>query len=217
MRGDILQNRQPQATEYEGKSSAVHRHRNPYNEADAGPSQTHSDGPHGQQGVSPPVFAERTDTMHQHRSRTPPPQIYTTSCSFFSDEKPLDLDPTMNPFETPPFEVADKLLAHCMQTAQYTYPVIAKPFVGQQALDLSPHLYIREDTSEKYSLQRLNPYSDMVPSMPNFSATTEPAFQGLHQERLNPHSPVAHPLVTRFDQYNPPFLEDGYLGTNSYW
>jgi len=87
----------------------------------------------------------------------------------------------------------------------------------QQALDPSPHLFIGEEVLEQYPLQQLNPYSNMVPSMRNFPATTGPAFRGLPQELLNPHSPVAYLFVTRFDQYNPLLLEDGNLGTHGYW
>ena len=96
MKEDFLQNRQPQVTEYVGKS------------------QTHSDGLYGHQGVSP-------DAAHRHRSKTPLPQIHTRGCSFFLDEEPLDLDLTENSFVLPPFEVADKLLTCYMQNVQDSY------------------------------------------------------------------------------------------------
>ena len=70
---------------------------------------------------------------------------------------------------------------------------------------------------EQYPLQQSTPYSNVAPSMHNFPEATGPAFQSLPQEPLNPHSPVAYHFVTGFDQYNPLLLDDGDVGTHSYW
>ncbi|KAL5382878.1 hypothetical protein PMIN03_012016 [Paraphaeosphaeria minitans] len=129
---DLLSSKHSRAIGYMGKNSEVQWLRRLHREADA-PSPGHHDyGPYGPPGSSAQAHDERIDAMHQRQNKNPLPLMDTRSCSFYLDDEPLEMDMEVDPYELPPYELADQLLKCYMQTVQNSLPILShKTFTEQ--------------------------------------------------------------------------------------
>ncbi|KAK7178258.1 fungal specific transcription factor domain-containing protein [Paraphaeosphaeria sporulosa] len=130
---DTLGNQQSRASGYIGTNSEVQWLRRLHHEADS--ARSDSQGPYGPPGNSAKAHTERMDSMRERQKKDPRLLMSTSSCSFYLDEEPLDFDMDVNPYEMPPYEMAESLLNCYMQTVQNSFPILSQKLFTKQFVD----------------------------------------------------------------------------------
>jgi len=130
---DLLRNEQSRATGYMGKNTEVQWLKKLHREADAVETDSAlQEGPFGPPGRSSQAFDDRTNAMKKRRTKTSSPRPKTSSCSFYLDDESLQMDIEVDPYELPPFPMAERLLQCYMQNVQSSFPIIAKKTFTRQ-------------------------------------------------------------------------------------
>ncbi|KAF1974335.1 hypothetical protein BU23DRAFT_115199 [Bimuria novae-zelandiae CBS 107.79] len=123
MNEDLMRTEQSRATGYMGKNTETQWLRRVHREADsAGPP---SQGPYGPPGDSSQAHDKRVEAMHQRHDKTPILSMDTSSCSFYLDEDPLNIDFLVDAYELPPFPIAENLFKCYMSTVQNSFPFLS--------------------------------------------------------------------------------------------
>ncbi|KAL5400413.1 hypothetical protein PMIN03_012390 [Paraphaeosphaeria minitans] len=130
MSENLLNNVESRASGYVGKNSEVQWLRGLHRDAESARSDVH--GPYGLPGTSAQAHDKRIDAMRERQKKDPLPLMSTNSCSFYPDEEPLDIDVDMDPYEMPPYELAESLLKCYMQTVQNSFPILSQKTFTKQ-------------------------------------------------------------------------------------
>lgn len=129
---DIHRNEQSRATGFIGRNSEVQWIRQLHHEADH-KKEIHEQWatPYELPGTSIGADAKRVNaSLRQEKDSHP--LMQTSSCNFYLDEEHVELDYTVDPFELPPFETAERLLKCFMDTVQDSFPILGQiTFISQ--------------------------------------------------------------------------------------
>ncbi|KAJ4357566.1 uncharacterized protein N0V89_002142 [Didymosphaeria variabile] len=127
---DLLSNEHSRATGYIGKNSEVQWLKKLHQEADA--VRPGAQGPYGPPGNSAQAHDERIDALHERQRKNPRLPMESSSCSFYLDREPLDMDMEVDPHELPPYDTAERLLKCYMQTVQSSFPILSQKTFTKQ-------------------------------------------------------------------------------------
>lgn len=118
---DLMRNDEPKTTDIPGKAFEIQWLRN----------LRSADSPTAYYGVPPGDDEDATDSQHEahrrtHNAHAINPTVPTAKASFYLDDEVLDTDLLVDPFEMPPFEVAETLVHAYLESAQKSYPFLEK-------------------------------------------------------------------------------------------
>ena len=122
---DVLQTEASRATGFVGKSSEVQwlRHLQQDTERpDEAASQI--EGPYGPPGDSAEAARQRTEAWMQRQRQDSGVRAQTSASNFYLDNNDVEVNRTVNPFELPPRDTAQRLLDGYMATVQDSFPVL---------------------------------------------------------------------------------------------
>lgn len=126
---DIHNNKTARATGFIGKASEVQWLRRLHTQNN---TSDESDGPYGPPGEDVKSVSDRLTALRRRQEKHPWPLMDTNKASFYLDDETFETDLTINPFEVPPFETAEKLLHAYMESCHNSFPLLAKKdFVDQ--------------------------------------------------------------------------------------
>ena len=118
---DLMRNDEPKATDIAGKAFEIQWLRN----------LRSADCPTAYYGGLPGDDEDATDSQHgahrrTHNAHAINSTVPTAKASFYLDDEVLDTDLLVDPFEMPPFEVAETLVRAYLESAQKSYPFLEK-------------------------------------------------------------------------------------------
>ena len=118
---DLIEDEQTRGTGFIGKASEIQWLRRLHHDD----GQTTKGGPYGPPGPDQKAATERLAAYRQRRENYPE-LMNTTQASYFLDHEYLDTDFMVEPFDMPPFEMAERLLLTYMEVCHSTFPFLAK-------------------------------------------------------------------------------------------
>lgn len=118
---DLMRNDEPKTTDIAGKAFEIQWLRN----------LRSADSPTAYYGVPPGDDEDAADSQHgahrrTHNAHAINSTVPTAKASFYLDDEVLDTDLLVDPFEMPPFEVAETLVHAYLESAQKSYPFLEK-------------------------------------------------------------------------------------------
>lgn len=121
---DVMRDEQPRGTDFVGKASEAQQLRKLHETSISSPSAGCLWGAPEDSNVA---ISDRLAALSERQNGHPtPPLIPTSKASFYLDDEVFQADMMVDPYEMPSFEIAETLLQAYMDSAQNSFPILAK-------------------------------------------------------------------------------------------
>ncbi|CAI6309904.1 unnamed protein product [Periconia digitata] len=129
---DLLRSKEARETGYAGKNSTVAWLRSLQKEVKNADGQPYG-LPYGPAGADYNSTVRRSEALHERRRQSHQQTVRpeTTETSFYLDTDGLELNATVNPYQLPPYDVAEKLFDFYMRTVYKSFPITPSTFPSQ--------------------------------------------------------------------------------------
>ncbi|KAJ4326003.1 hypothetical protein N0V94_000368 [Neodidymelliopsis sp. IMI 364377] len=120
---DLMRNEETRATGFIGKASEIqwlrklHAH---------GSAKTSEGGPWGPPGDGNEAIDGRLAALRKRQHNHPSPLMERNRASFYLDDEIFETDLMVDPFELPPFDVAERLMQAYMESVHNSFPFLQK-------------------------------------------------------------------------------------------
>ncbi|PVH90555.1 hypothetical protein DM02DRAFT_711542, partial [Periconia macrospinosa] len=124
---DLLQDEDSRAAGFVGKSSELQwlrRLRRDVEHHEAAPSR--ASGPYGPPGTGTEASSRRLEALRQRQHSDLRTHVPLSSSTFYVDDRGVEIDYTVYPFELPPMDVAQGLIKGYMDTVQDSFPILSR-------------------------------------------------------------------------------------------
>ncbi|KAF3045477.1 hypothetical protein E8E12_006913 [Didymella heteroderae] len=124
---DVMRDEETRATGFVGNASEVQWLRRLHGGSASHVSDDRARGLQGSLGHDDDAVDDRLAAFRERRdSYSTPALMPSNKASFYLDNEVFETDLAVDPFELPPFEIAEKLLQSYMESAHNSFPVLAK-------------------------------------------------------------------------------------------
>jgi hypothetical protein len=121
---NVMRDEETRATGFVGKASEVQWLRKLHL---ASTSDGSEGGPWGPPGDDDVAVNDRLTALRKRQDGHPTPTLMPASkASFYLDDEVFETDITVDPFEMPPYDTAERLLLAYMDSAHNSFPILAK-------------------------------------------------------------------------------------------
>lgn len=121
---DIMRDEKTRATGFVGRASEVQWLRKLHGASASEPSEV---GPWGPPGDDEVAVNGRLTALRERQDGRPTPSLMPSSkTSFYLDDEAFEMDMLVDPFEMPPYDVAERLLSAYMGSAHNSFPILTK-------------------------------------------------------------------------------------------
>ncbi|KAH7108881.1 fungal-specific transcription factor domain-containing protein [Dendryphion nanum] len=130
---DVLRNEGSRATGFIGKSSELQWLRRLRQDAERSKGASSGlKGPYGPPGDSTEAAQRRTEALRKRQQHDSSIRMRTSASTFYLDNDNIDVSRTVNPFELPSRETAQRLLDGYMTTVQDSFPILPETLFKHQ-------------------------------------------------------------------------------------
>lgn len=120
---DVMRDAETRATGFVGNASEIQWLRRLHGESASNASEGHWAPP----GHDDDAVDDRMAALRERQDGHPTPTLMPTNkASFYLDDEVFETDLMVDPYEMPPFEIAERLLQSYMESAHNSFPILAK-------------------------------------------------------------------------------------------